>query len=133
MSLAVVPFLSLSTLRRDRLFVDGLTAEVINALCHLEGIEVLAATAEDAGGEAREASSAREGLRPRLTLQGTLRPEPEQVRLTVQLIDANTRRYLWSAQYRQRVKSVVPAQEQLARLIVADLRATMARLEVSEG
>jgi DNA-binding SARP family transcriptional activator len=133
-SLAVAPFLSLSVLRRDKLFVDGLTAEVINALCHLEGIQLLAATADEADDAAREGGSGGTGGHAQLTLQGTLRPEPEteQVRLTVQLIDASTRRYLWSGQYRQRVRSMVPAQEQLARRIVADVRATISRLRLGE-
>jgi DNA-binding SARP family transcriptional activator len=132
MSLAVTPFLSLSTLRRDKFFVDGLTAEVINALCHVQGIQVFAATANDIGVAEPEAGSAGKGPSANLTLQGTLRRETEQVRLTVQLIDVNTRRYLWSGQYRHRVKNIVPAQEELARLIVADLRGTISRLHLSE-
>jgi DNA-binding SARP family transcriptional activator len=132
-SLAVGPFLNLSTARRNKLFVDGLTAEITNALCQVEGIQIIAAPADGSKAAKWQAQNAGPGPRADLTLQGALREEAGQVRLTVQLIEVDTRRYLWSAQYRHPVEHTVSAQETLTRILVEDLRVAISRRFLSRS
>jgi DNA-binding SARP family transcriptional activator len=130
--LAVSPFANLSTVRRNKQFAEGLTAEVTNALCGLEGLRVIAAPPTNATAvsllDAKDASLERA---VDLILQGVVRQEAEQVRLTVQLIDVSSRRYLWSGQYQRRVEDAVSAQDELTLLIMRDLRATMLQLKLT--
>jgi serine/threonine-protein kinase len=133
-TLAVTPFLNLSTVRRNKFFAEGLTDEVTNALCQVEGVQVVAgAPANATGASSRRTTSAGPSPEIDLVLQGTIRQATDQVRLTVQLIDVSSRRYLWSSQYQHRVEDAVSAQEELARLIVRDLRTTLSRLRVTAG
>jgi DNA-binding SARP family transcriptional activator len=126
-TLAVTPLLNLSAARRNKFFVEGLTAEITNALCQVEGIAIIAAPADAARSPNWQPTGAGPGPDADLTLQGALREEAGQVRLTVQLIEVATRRYLWSAQYRHPVEHTVGTQEDLPRRIVDDLRLAISR------
>ena len=133
-SLAVIPFLNLGTVRRHKYFAEGLTDEVTNALCRVEGVQIVAgAPMTSSAVSSREARNATSPLRTDLILQGTVRQATDHIRLTVQLIDSSTRRYLWSGQYQHPVEDAVSAQEELARLIVGDLQTTLSRLRPTAG
>jgi DNA-binding SARP family transcriptional activator len=128
-SLGVIPFLNLSTVRRNKYFAEGLTEEVTNALCRVAGVQIVAgALMTSSGVSGQEARDAGSSLRTDLILQGTVRQATDHLRVTVQLIDTSSRRYLWSGQYQHRVEDAVSAQEELARIIVDDLRMTLSRL-----
>jgi DNA-binding SARP family transcriptional activator len=130
-SLVVIPFLNLSTVRRNKYFAEGLTEEVTNALCRVAGVQIVAGgliTSSGVSGE--EAKDAAWSLRTDLILQGTVRQATDHLRVTVQLIDTSSRRYLWSAQYQHEAEDMVAAQEELARLIVGDLRTSLTQVRL---
>ena len=126
--LAVSPFVNLSTVRRNKFFAEGLTAEITNALCQLKGVQLVAGPSANATVPAGAVNNASLDAEVGLILQGTVRQEAEQVRLTVQLIEVSSRRYLWSGQYQHRVEDLVSAQDELTLLVVRDLRTTISRL-----
>jgi serine/threonine-protein kinase len=125
----VIPFLNLSTLRRNKYFAEGLTEEVTNVLCRVAGLQIVAGALISSsmvpGQETRGAGSS---LRTDLILQGTVRQAADHLRVTAQLIDTSSQRYLWSGQYQHRAVDAVVAQEELARLIVADLQTTLTQV-----
>ncbi len=99
-AVAVLPFANLSGREEDRYFADGFHEDVLNQLAKIASIDVLARQAvlryRDSDKGPREIG--RE-LSATAILEGSVRREGDQVRITAQLIDAADEAHLWSEQY----------------------------------
>ena len=125
-SIAVLPFANLSGDPDNQYFSDGLADELINALAGVEDLEVAGRTSSFAlRDQSLDLRTIGDTLGVETVLEGSVRRSEERVRITAQLIDAETGFQLWSEEYDRDITDIFLVQEELARSIV---RAMLPRL-----
>jgi TolB-like protein/Tfp pilus assembly protein PilF len=122
-SIAVLPFKNMSPDLEDEYFSDGLTEELIGALAKVDGLRVTSRTSAFAfKGVSLDIRDLGERLNVKTVLEGSVRREQSQVRVTAQLIDVQDGYHLWSESYDYELESVLLLQETISRAIVGALR-----------
>ncbi len=122
-SLVVLPFTDLSPQKDQEYFCDGLTEDLINGLSKLNGVRVIARTSSfRLKGQTGDARRTAAQLRVNTILEGTVRKIGDRLRITAELIDAESDYQLWSASYDRDVAKVFEIQEQTAQAVVDALR-----------
>ncbi|MGI9234318.1 MAG: hypothetical protein ACR2RD_11855, partial [Woeseiaceae bacterium] len=102
-SLAVLPFANRSGLEEDSYFTDGMHEEILTRISRIKGLRTIPRTSVEGYRDAR-ASILEIGadLAVAYLLQGSVQRAADQVRISVQLVDANTEDHLWSDEYTER-------------------------------
>lgn len=122
-SIAVLPFVNLSADASNEYFSDGLTDELIDALAHIDGLQVVSRTsAFSFKGKRVDVSEIGARLKVATVLEGSVRRDGTRLRLTAQLINAKDGYHLWSQTYERELKDVFAVEAELAQSIVATLR-----------
>ena len=125
-SIVVLPFTNLTPDAGDDYFSDGLTEELIHLLTRIPHLRVVAwDSASQLRGREQDITAIREKLDVGAVLRGSVRRTLERVRVTSQLIDAESGAYLWSHAYDSEMQDVFTIQEEMARAIVDTLRLTL--------
>ena len=126
-SVAVLPFLNLSSDREGQYFADGLADEIITSLSRLPGLRVIARTSSfayrDKEQDVREIGRR---LNVRAVLEGSVRRSGSRIRVTAQLVDTAEGYHLWSERFERQLMDVFAVQDQIAGAIVDALRVTLA-------
>lgn len=129
-SIAVLPFVNLSTDPENEYFSDGVSEEIINALAGLPSLKVASRSAAFAfKGQGMDSSAIAHRLNVRTVLEGSLRRMGNRIRITVQLINAADGYTLWSERYDREVHDVFDIQEDIARTIVETLRVRLTNVQ----
>jgi serine/threonine-protein kinase len=122
-SIAVLPFLNLSTDPENEYFSEGVTEEILNALTSIPALRVASRRSSFAfKGESITSTEIAQRLNVRTVLEGSLRRSGNRIRITVQLINALDGYTLWSERYDRELQDVFAIQEDIARTIVETLR-----------
>ncbi|HEU0299611.1 MAG TPA: tetratricopeptide repeat protein, partial [Longimicrobium sp.] len=125
-SLAVLPFANMSADADNEYFSDGITEEIINALVQLPDLRVAARTSVFAfKGKHEDLRVVAEKLNVRTVLEGSVRKSGDRLRITAQLINAQTGYHLWSQTYDRRLGDIFAVQDEIAHAIVAALQVEM--------
>ncbi len=129
-SVAVLPFANMSGKADEDYFSDGMTEELLNVLAKIPKLNVAARTSvfefKGKGGDVR-AIGRKLGVSH--IVEGSVRREGEQVRVTAQLIRVADGFHVWSDSYDRELKSVFALQDDIARHIGEQLQL---KLGVSE-
>ena len=126
-TIAVLPFVNMSADPANEYLSDGMSEELLNLLAQVPGLQVAARTSSFTfKGTNVPVDSIGRVLRVRHVLEGSVRQAGDRVRITAQLIDAETGYHLWSDTYDARVEDVVAVQDSIGRVIVETLRARLA-------
>jgi TolB-like protein len=122
-SIAVLPFVNMSTDEENEYFSDGISEELLNVLVRVEGLGVASRTSSFAykGSKLGALAIARE-LKVGHILEGSVRKSGNRVRITAQLIDAEQDRHLWSETYDRELDDIFAIQDEIANAIVMALR-----------
>jgi serine/threonine-protein kinase len=121
-SIAVLPFANLSGDPDNQYFSDGLADELINALAGVEDLKVAGRTSSFALRDANlDLRTIGDTLGVEAVLEGSVRRSENRVRITAQLIDAETGFHLWSEEYDRDITDIFLLQEELAQSIVRAL------------
>ena len=124
-TIAVLPFVNASPDPDNEYLSDGITDELINALAKVDGLRVASRTSVFAlKGKAQDVRAIGALLVASEVLEGTLRRSGENLRITAQLTSADDGRLVWSERYDRKLDDVFAIQDEIARTIVAKLRAT---------
>jgi serine/threonine protein kinase/tetratricopeptide (TPR) repeat protein len=124
-SLAVLPFVNVSSDPENEYLSDGITDELINQLAKVEGIRVASRTSVFAlKGKSQDVRAIGALLGCTWVLEGTVRRAGQQLRITAQLTSTDDGALVWSQRYDRPVADVFAIQDELARTIVNTLRAT---------
>ncbi len=122
-SIAVLPFVNMSDDPANEYFSDGISEELLNALAKVTELSVAARTSsfrfkgQDLGvGEIAEI------LNVAHVLEGSVRKAGNRVRITAQLIRADSGFHIWSATYDRTLDDIFAVQEEIARAIVDALK-----------
>jgi adenylate cyclase len=120
--IAVLPFANISPDPQDEYFADGMTEELISTMSKVSGLKVIARTSVSGykGGKKRIDEVARE-LGVSTVLEGSVRKAGDRLRITVQLINAQTSDHLWAESYDRELKDVFEIQSDIAKTVVNSL------------
>ena len=122
-SIAVLPFLNLSSDKEQEYFSDGITEEILNALAQVDGLRVIGRTSSFAmKGRNEDLRSIGTQLGAGNLLEGSVRKSGARVRITAQLIESSGGSHLWSQQFDRELTDVFAVQEEIARAVVAALK-----------
>jgi TolB-like protein/Tfp pilus assembly protein PilF len=114
-SIAVLPFANLSGDLQDEYFGDGLAEEITNLLAQMVGLKVLARTSAFAfKGKNEDIRSIAAALDVDNVLEGSVRRNGGQIRVTVQLIEAATGTHLSSKRYDGQMTDIFALQDEIA-------------------
>jgi len=126
-SIAVLPFMNLSSDPENEYFSDGITEEILNALVRVSDLKVASRTSAFAfkghQGDVREIA---EKLGVATVLEGSVRKAGNRVRITSQLIGAADGYHLWSDTYDRELADIFAIQDDIAQAIVTALKARLA-------
>jgi len=122
-SIAVLPFLDLSEARDQGYFADGLSEELIDLLAQIQSLEVIARTSSFYfKGKDVPIPEIAATLGVAHVLEGSVRRSGQTVRVTAQLIRADSGVHLWSQTYDRDVKDIFQVQDEIASAVVAALK-----------
>lgn len=125
-AIVVLPFENLSPDPDNAFFADGLTEEIITDLSKVGAMKVISRTsALSYRGTSKTVPAIAEELGVRFALEGSVRREAENLRITAQLIDALSDTHLWAEKYSGTMVDVFDLQERLSRSIVDALKITL--------
>jgi TolB-like protein len=130
-SLAVLPFVDLSSGSTERYFGDGLSEEITTALGRIEGLRVAARTSAFAlRDRALDVRRIADTLGVDAVLEGSVRRAGHRLRVTTQLVDAHSGMRIWAGAYDRQDADVLTVQDEIAGAIADALEL---RLSVHEG
>jgi TolB-like protein/Tfp pilus assembly protein PilF len=125
-SIAVLPFLSLSADPENEIFADGMCEEIISSLAQLKNLHVTARTSSFVfKGKHVDLRVIGEQLNVRTVLEGSVRKSGNRLRITAQLVNAADGYHLWSETYDREMKDVFAIQEEIAKSIAQRLEVTL--------
>ncbi|MDX1498819.1 MAG: hypothetical protein R3176_02915 [Woeseiaceae bacterium] len=125
-SIAVLPFVNMSSDPEQEFFSDGITEEILNALASVKQLKVAGRTSSFAfKGESQDLRRIGDALGVRHILEGSVRKAGDQVRITAQLIQVDDGFHLWSETYDRKLTDVFAIQEEIAREILIQLKSQL--------
>jgi TolB-like protein/Tfp pilus assembly protein PilF len=131
-SIAVLPFVNMSSDPEQEYFSDGISEEILNALAKVKGLQVSGRTSSFAfKGENQDLRLIGETLGVNHILEGSVRKSGNTVRITAQLIRVDNGFHLWSDTYDRELDNVFAIQDEIARNILQQLKATLLEGEES--
>jgi len=121
-SIAVLPFINMSSEPNQEYFSDGLSEELLNVLTQVEGLNVASRTSSFAyKNDTRNIRQIARTLRVANILEGSVRKVGDRLRITAQLIDTSSDRHLWSDSYDRNMNDIFQIQDEIANAIVSAL------------
>ena len=121
-SVAVLPFNNMSGDPEQDYFADGITEDIITELSRFQSIFVIARNSAFAyKGRAVRVQDVGQDLGVRYVVEGSVRKAGERVRVTVQLIDAQSGNHIWAERYDRNLVDIFELQDELTQSIVATL------------
>lgn len=123
-SIAVLPFENLSSDSGQDYFSDGITEDLITELSRRRELLVIARDSTfQYKGRPQNVKAVAADLAVRYVLQGSVRRAASRVRITVQLVAAETGRHIWAERYDRELSDIFAMQDEVVRSIVASLPA----------
>jgi adenylate cyclase len=121
-SIAVLPLINISGDPEQEFFADGLTEDIITELSRFRDLLVISRNSAfvHKGKSVKVQDVARE-FDVEYVLEGSVRKVDKHVRVTVQLIDAQTDRHIWAEHYDRKLEDIFAIQDEVTRVIVATL------------
>jgi adenylate cyclase len=121
-SIAVLPLANMSGDPEQEFFADGLTEDIITELSRFHDLLVISrnSTFVHKGKAVKVQDVARE-FGVNYVLEGSVRKAGDRIRVTVQLIDAETDTHIWAERYDRQLEDIFAIQDEMTRAIVATL------------
>ncbi|HEY8312452.1 MAG TPA: protein kinase, partial [Gemmatimonadaceae bacterium] len=125
-SLAVLPFTASGGDTANTYLAEGIADEVNNTLSQIPGLRIAgrssAARFARTGGTPQEAGAA---LKVASVLDGTVRREGDQIRITAELSNASDGTVTWHESYTRTANDIFAVQDEIARAIAGQLQVTL--------
>jgi len=125
-SIAVLPFVNMSSDREQDYFSDGISEEILNTLAKVKELKVAGRTSSFAfKGHNEDLRKIGETLGVANILEGSVRKSGDEVRITAQLIQVKDGFHLWSESYDRKLDNVFAIQDEIASAILKQMKATL--------
>ena len=129
-SIAVLPFTNMSQDPEESYFADGISEDIITELARFQELIVIArnSTFTYKGTPVKVQDVGRD-LGARYVLEGSVRKAGKRVRVTAQLVEAETGHHVWAERYDRDLDDVFAVQDELTSKIVAVLMGRLTDVE----
>jgi TolB-like protein/class 3 adenylate cyclase/Tfp pilus assembly protein PilF len=125
-SIAVLPFINLSSDPDQEYFSEGVGEEILNSLSKLEDLKVASRSASfQFSGRNIDLNEVKNKLGVSTVLHGSIRKQGQRLRLMVQLINVEDGFHLWSEKYDRDLDDVFAIQDEIALAITEKLKGTL--------
>jgi len=125
-SIAVMPFVNMSSDPEQAFFAEGISEEVLNLLARIRELRVISrSSAFSSKLKNLEIPEVARLLDVAHILEGSVRKSGNQVRVTAQLIDARTDTHLWSQTYDRELVDVFAIQDEIAADVATNLEISL--------
>lgn len=132
-SIAVLPFVNMSSEKENEYFSDGVTEEILNSLCTIEGLHVTARTSSFAyKNQNIDIREIGRKLNVAHILEGSIRKQGENIRITAQLIKAIDGYHIWSDTWQKELKNIFSVQEEIAVNITEKIKSGLKNTNQNE-
>lgn len=132
-SVAVLPFVNMSSDQENEYFSDGITEEIINALTKIGSLQVTARTSSFAfKGKNQDVRQIGKQLGVGTVLEGSVRKAGKRVRITAQLINVEDGYHLWAQNYDRQLEDIFAVQDEISLKIAEKLREHLGHFEIQE-
>ncbi|MHB2165667.1 adenylate/guanylate cyclase domain-containing protein [Alsobacter sp. R-9] len=133
-SIAVLPFTNLSGDPGQEYLADGIADDILTALAKARWLFVMARSSSFAfKGRAIETDQIARRLGVRYVLSGSLRRSAARIRVSVQLVDAETGVSLWAERYDRPLDDVLDLQDEVAEAVAGAIEPELLRTEGRRG
>jgi TolB-like protein/Tfp pilus assembly protein PilF len=123
-SIAVLPFVNMSSDTEQEYFSDGISEEILNSLAQVKELKVAGRTSSFAfKGQNQDLRQIGDTLGVDHILEGSVRKSGAKVRITAQLVQVDDGFHLWSDTYDRELTDVFEIQDEIANAILTQLRA----------
>ena len=130
---AVLPFVNLSGDANQEYFSDGLTEDILTELARARDLRVLARnTTFQYKGKAVDVCKLGRELGVRYVLEGSVRRSGEDLRITAQLIDAETGAHIWADKFDRKMADIFLVQDEIVGQIVGKIAGGFGAIEKTE-
>src|SRR5439155_6307626 len=130
-SIAVLPFQNMSGDAEQDYFVDGMVEDIITGLSRIKWLFVIARNSSFAyKGKSPDIRQVGRELGVRYVLEGSVRRAAGRVRITGQLIEAETGRHIWAERYDRALDDVFALQDEITASVVGAIEPSLRRAEI---
>lgn len=122
-SIAVLPFVNMSSDKEQEYFSDGISEELLNQLARIPDLRVIARTSSFSyKGKQVKVEQIGKELNVGHVLEGSIRKSGEKVRITAQLIRTADSSHRWSQTYDRPMADIFAVQDEVSAAVVAQLK-----------
>ncbi len=130
-SIAVLPFQNMSGDAEQDYFADGMVEDILTGLARIKWLFVIARNSSFAyKGKSIDVKQAGHELGVRYVLEGSVRKMANRVRVTGQLVEAETGRHIWADRYDRSLDDVFALQDELTMSVVAVIEPSLRQAEI---
>jgi adenylate cyclase len=121
-SLVVLPFVNMSGDPEQEFFADGLSEDIITELSRFHDLLVISRNSAFVHkGKAVKVQDIAREFGVHYVVEGSVRKAGDRVRVSVQLIDAETDRHIWAERYDRKIEDIFAIQDEVTCAIVGTL------------
>jgi TolB-like protein/Tfp pilus assembly protein PilF len=122
-SIAVLPFVNMSSDPEQDYFADGISEEILNALAKVKELKVAGRTSSFAfKGKNEDLLAIGKVLRVNHILEGSVRKSGTRIRITAQLIKVDDGFHMWSETYDRELNDIFVIQDEISAAILTQLK-----------
>ncbi len=130
-SIAVLPFANMSGDAEQDYFADGMVEDIITGLSRIKWLFVIARNSSFVyKGKSVDVKQAGRELGVRYVLEGSVRKASSRVRVTGQVVEAETGRHVWAERYDRTLDDVFALQDELTMSVVAAIEPSLRQAEI---
>ena len=130
-SIAVLPFANMSSDPEQEFFADGIADDVITALSHYPSLFVIARNSSFTyKGRAVDVKQVGRELGVRYVLEGSLRKAGSRIRVTAQLVEAETGKHTWAGRYDRDLADIFVVQDEITEAVTTAVAPAIADAEL---
>ena len=125
-TIAVIPFINLSKDLEQEYFSDGITEDIITQLSKIGDLKVISRTSVMGfKNTTKTTQEIAKQLEVTHILEGSVRKNEDRVRISIQLIDANTDKHLWANTFDRNMEDIFALQREVSMEVARALKAEL--------
>jgi adenylate cyclase len=133
-SIAVLPFQNMSGDQEQEYFADGMVEDIITGLSRFKWLFVIARNSTFAyKGRTVDVNQVGRELGVRYVLEGSVRKAAGRLRITAQLIEAQTRMHIWADRYDRAIDDIFALQDDITISTVAAIAPSLRQAEIDRA
>lgn len=125
-SIAVLPFATMSNDAEQEFFADGLVEDIITTLSKLSGLLVIARNSTFVyKGRSVDIREIAKELDVDYVLEGSVRKSGDRIRITAQLIDAESGAHVWADRYDRSIDDIFAVQDEITLIVAMEMQVNL--------